>query len=166
MALPLQTIVATFVGFILSYAVFIGVYYMNIWRAKDFPFLSQLLFTDASNGTNYVQFNQTAILGADNRIDTTLLAEQGLPWLSTTFAVYVLATNLATTATFSHLLLWNYNDMKSGWAFAKWSNLKQILHPGNWNLRFWQSSTVDPSQDPETDPHYRLMLAYKDAPDW
>lgn len=45
MALPLQTIVASLVGSVFSYVVFLGVYYMNIWRAKDFPFISQLLFT-------------------------------------------------------------------------------------------------------------------------
>jgi hypothetical protein len=120
----------------------------------------------ASNGTNYVQFDQTAILDQNNLVNPSLLAEQGLPWVSTTFAVYVLATNLSTTATFTHLLLWNYKDMKTAWAFASLSNLKRVLHPKSWNLRFWQSTTNNPEDDPETDPHYRLMLAYKDAPDW
>jgi hypothetical protein len=45
MALPLQTVVAYFVGTVLSYVVFVAIYYQNLWRAKDFPFLSQLLFT-------------------------------------------------------------------------------------------------------------------------
>jgi hypothetical protein len=120
----------------------------------------------ASNGTTYVEFNQTAILDSNNLISPELLAEQGLPWVSATFAVYVLTTNLSTTATFSHLLLWNYNDMKTAWAFATLANLKRVLHPKSWNLRFWSSSSKDPADDPETDPHYRLMLAYKDAPDW
>jgi hypothetical protein len=120
----------------------------------------------ASNGTTYVQFNQTAILDSNNLINPDLLAEQGLPWVSATFAVYVLTTNLSTTATFSHLLLWNYNDMKTAWAFATFANLKKTLHPRSWNLRFWRSSTTNPEDDPETDPHYRLMLVYKDAPDW
>jgi hypothetical protein len=75
-------------------------------------------------------------------------------------------TNLAICATFTHLLLWNYGDIKSGWAFASPANLKKTFNPKNWNIRSWTSPAHMPSEDPETDPHYRLMLAYTDAPDW
>ena len=41
----------TFIGYVLNIVVFLGLYYSNIWRARDFPFLSQLLFSPSSNST-------------------------------------------------------------------------------------------------------------------
>jgi OPT family oligopeptide transporter len=165
---PLQTLVNNFVGYILCIAVFIGVYYGNIWNAKKFPFLSQALFTDASNGTNFVQFNQTAVLTPDYKVDSALVAEQGLPYFAATFAVYILATNLSITATFSHLMLWNYNDLKSAWAFMSPAAIKSYLNPRSWNWHSWTAtdSKWGGDEDNEQDPHYRLMLTYKDAPNW
>jgi hypothetical protein len=67
-------------------------------------------------------------------------------------------------------MLWNYEDMKSSWSFISVASLKHMINPTRWNWRFWKSDTADSKwggiHDKETDPHYRLMLAYKDAPDW
>jgi OPT family oligopeptide transporter len=165
---PLQTLFNSFVGYVLCCVVFIAAFYGNLWDARKFPFLSQLLFTADSNGTSYVQFNQTAILSDKMEVDYNLLAQQGLPFFTTTFALFILANNLSITATFSHLYLWNYDDIKSAWAFMSLENLKGLFNPRAWNWKFWQ--TKDDRRggpdDTETDPHYRLMLAYKDAPDW
>lgn len=136
-----------------------GVYYNNVWDAQKFPFLSQLLFTAESNGTNYVTYNQTAILDANNRVDPVLVAEQGLPFYTATFAVASLTTNMAVTATFVHMLLWCYNDISSGWAFINRKNLRNLLRPTTWKWRFWQSNEEEHKArmlaDPNTDPHYR-----------
>jgi OPT family oligopeptide transporter len=166
MWLPLQSIVNNFAGYILCIAVFLGVYYMNIWRAQDFPFLSQLLFTADSNFTSYVEFNQSAILDANNKVSPTLLADQGLPYFATTYATYLLASNLAITATFTHMLLWNYDDLKSGWSFLTPSYLKSLGTLSNW--KFWQTDDKDNESvdSADIDPHYKLMLAYKEAPNW
>ena len=165
---PLQTLINNFVGYILCIAVFIGVYYGNIWNAQKFPFLSQALFTDASNGTNFVQFNQTAVLTPEYKVDSALVAEQGLPYFAATFAVYILATNLSITATFSHLMLWNYHDLKSAWAFMSPAAIKSNMNPRSWDWRIWTTtdSKWGGDDDTEQDPHYRLILAYKDAPNW
>jgi hypothetical protein len=67
-------------------------------------------------------------------------------------------------------MLWNFDDLKSAWSFASVANLKYLISPKRWNLRFWRTDTANSKwggpDDKETDPHYRLMLAYKDAPNW
>ncbi|KAF2398970.1 oligopeptide transporter [Trichodelitschia bisporula] len=164
MWLPFQTICNNLVGYMLCIFTFTAVYYSNLWNARDFPFLGQLLFTDKSNGTTYVQFNQSAILDSNYRVDHALLEKQGLPYFSPTYLVYILSTNMAITATCIHLLLWNYNDIKSGWAFASPANIKRVVSSGGW--KFWQSGDTRPTAEQEPDPHYKLSLAYRDAPNW
>jgi hypothetical protein len=167
---PLQTLFNSFVGYILCIAVFVGVYYGNIWDAQKFPFLSQSLFNgEASNGTSFEVFNQTAVINPEGKVDLGLVSENGgLPYFTSTFAIYILATNLSITATFSHLLLWNYNDIKSAWSFLSPANLKHAVNPARWNWRFWKkdNATWGGADDKEEDPHYQLMLAYDDAPNW
>lgn len=175
---PLQTLSNNLVGYFLCIFVFMvwscllpllhfrtnvlnlkGVYYNNVWDAKKFPFLSQLLFTAESNGTNYVTFNQTAILDSTNRVNQTLVDEQGLPFYTATFAVAQLTTNMALTATFVHMLLWNYDDISSGWAFINKENFRKVLRPTTWKWRFWETNDEEYKArmlaSPNTDPHYR-----------
>ena len=59
---PLQTLFNCMLGIIGCYIMFMGVYYGNLWRSLDFPFLSQELFDGASNGTSYVVWNQSLVL--------------------------------------------------------------------------------------------------------
>jgi len=56
------------------------------------PQLSQLLFYE--NGT---QYNQTLILNANYEVDPTLLAEQGMPYYSSTWVVNLLSSNMASS---------------------------------------------------------------------
>ena len=165
--LPLQTLTNNLIGYLLGICVFMGVFYMNIWRAKDFPFLSQLLFSGTSNGTHYDQYNQTALLDSDNVLNPEALDTLGIPYFASTYASYILTSNLAITATFTHMLLWNYDDMKSGWAFASMKNLKKLVHPQSWNYRFWKTnSEPEDETDENLDPHYKLMLRYENCPNW
>jgi OPT oligopeptide transporter protein len=146
-------------------AVFLGIFYGNIWRARDFPFLSQLLFSPASNSSGYITFNQTAVLDASGRLDEGLLAaEGGAPYMAATFAAYVLTQNMAITATFTHLILYNWEDLRSAFSFMSLSSLKNITKPSFW--MFWKENEPTEEEINEMDPHYRLMLQYKDAPDW
>jgi hypothetical protein len=152
-----------FVGYLICIIVFCGVYYGNIWESRKFPFLSQSLFTAASNGTNFEIFNQTAVLTSDYKVDPVLLAQQGLPYFTGTFAIFILATNLAITSTFSHLLLWNFDDMKTAWSFLRPSQLRKIFTIPFWT--FWkESKAISDNEVDIHDPHYLLMKAYKDAP--
>jgi OPT family oligopeptide transporter len=166
---PLQTLFNSFVGYIICIFVFVGVFYTNIWSSQKFPFLSQLLYSEQSNGTHYVEYNQSAVLNHTTwEVDDNLVAAQGLPYFTGTFALYILATNLSITSTFTHLLLWNYDDIKAAWAFLTPAGLKKVIKPHTWNWRFWQADDTQwgGPKDMETDPHYRLMLNYKDSPNW
>lgn len=82
--------------------------------------------------------------------------------MAATFASYVLTQNLAITATITHLLLYNWNDLKSAWAFFSWKNIKALRKPSTW--MFWKGDAAEDLE--ETDPHYQYMRAYKDVPNW
>ena len=75
---PLQTLANNLVGYTLCICVFMGVYYMNIWNAQDFPFLSQLLFSNTSNSTVYTEYNQSALLNTNNEVDPVQLDLLGI----------------------------------------------------------------------------------------
>jgi hypothetical protein len=160
----LQTEVNQLIGYGLNLIVFSAIYYGNIWRARDFPFLSQLLFTPESNSTSYQIFNQTNILNKHGHLDPAKLEVHGVPYMAATFASYVLTQNLAITATITHLILYNWDDLKDAWSFLSPSYLKTLMKPSAW--KFWEKS--EPTEDVmrNMDPHYKLMLDYKDAPDW
>ena len=87
--------------------------------------LSQVLFYQ--NGTEY---NQPLILNSNDEVDLALLAEQGLPYYAGTRVVTLLSSNRqvgdhrdllkltylkfqALAATFTHLLLWRFDDLHS-----------------------------------------------------
>jgi OPT family oligopeptide transporter len=166
---PFQTLFNSFVGYVLCICVFAGIYYGNIWRSRDFPFLSQVMFSQDSNSTSYVQYNQTAVLDPDTwAVDWDAVQTIGFPFFTGTFAIYLLASNLSITSTFTHLLLWNWNDLKASWAFMTPSAIAYGLNPANWNFRFWKTdeSKWGGEGDKETDPHYRLLLVHKDSPNW
>ncbi|KAN0091066.1 OPT oligopeptide transporter domain containing protein [Tylopilus felleus] len=158
MTIPLKAQFSNFIGYILCMVVFVAVFYKNIWQAQNFPFLSQLLYYE--NGT---QYNQTLILNSNYEVDPTLLAEQGLPWYSSTWVVNLLATNLGLAATFTHLLLWNLDDLRAAWSWASPRALKETWKTSNW--KFWQNDGMrNVDEEKELDPHYREMLKYPDAP--
>ncbi len=143
-----------------------GIYYSNVWRARDFPFLSQLLFSPSSNSTLYQTFNQTAVLAPDGHVDDVLLQQEGVPYMSATFAAYVTTQNLAISATITHLILYNWDDLKSAWSFLSPASLRKIFKAETW--AFWKHTKKEPTAEEleAMDPHYRLMLRYTDAPNW
>jgi OPT family oligopeptide transporter len=158
MTIPLKAQVSNFIGYVLCIVVFLGVYYRNVWNALALPFLSQELFY--ANGTLY---NQTLILNDQLEVDPVLLQEQGLPYYAASWVVQLLTTNLGMAATFTHLLLWNRDDLRLAWSWAFPSNIKRSLAHFNW--KFWQESGMrNIDEEEETDPHYREMLKYPDAP--
>lgn len=81
------------IGIMLTYVLMAAMYYGNVWRAKDFPFMSQAIFvrfpqpmhiggklltaghfTQSENGS---QYNQTALL-TDGKFDPVKYAELGV----------------------------------------------------------------------------------------
>ncbi|KAF8071803.1 OPT oligopeptide transporter protein-domain-containing protein [Lyophyllum atratum] len=160
MAIPLKAQFSNFIGYILCMVVFVAVYYKNIWQSKNFPFLSQELFYE--NGTVY---DQLLILNDKFEVDPALLAEQGLPFYAGTWVVQLLTTNLGMAATFTHLLLWNRDDLRNAWTWMKPTELKRMWDNFNW--RFWKDDGMRAQSDvtnEDIDPHYREMLKYPDAP--
>jgi hypothetical protein len=170
--LPLNTLFNEFVGYIGCIIFFMGLYYSNTWKAQDFPFLAQKLYDAASNSTNFVSYNQTTILNSAFEVDAAKLAQVGTPWLTSSYLGYLITSNMGFTATFVHMLLWNFNDIKHGWAWASPSNLKKIIQPSAWKV--WASSESPEAlnerkqNDPSLDPHYKLMLKnlYAEVPLW
>lgn len=169
---PLQTQVNQMLGIMGCYMLFMGIYYTNQWRSQDFPFLSQELFDGSSNSTNYVVYNQSAILNEDFRIDNAKLEAAGIPYLTGTYIGYLITSNMGLTATLTHMMLWNWDDIKGGWAWAAPSELAKLLRKETW--MFWRQHETSEElfnrkqNDPNLDPHYKLMMrnGYKEIPMW
>ncbi|RDK41660.1 OPT superfamily oligopeptide transporter [Aspergillus phoenicis ATCC 13157] len=169
---PLYAMTNNFIGYLGCIILFMAIYYANIWRSQDFPFLSQLLYYGDSNSTYYHEYNQTLILNSEYIVDPAALKEQGLPWLTGTYVVYLITSNMGVTATLTHMLLWDFDDIKVGWAWAAPSKLKKWLKPETY--KFWANQETPEERlarrvnDDTLDPHYRLMLRnlYQDTPLW
>ncbi|KAA6414084.1 MAG: hypothetical protein FRX48_02446 [Lasallia pustulata] len=138
---------------VLCIAIFTGAYYSNIWNAQSSPFLSQVLFSEASNIMNPVQWNQTAMIGPDNIIDKAALVSEGLPWFATSYAISCLVANMAVTAAITHLYLYFWPEMKGVYAFLSARSLKRLLRLRTWNLKFWESGRVPDENQDHYDPH-------------
>lgn len=164
--LPLQTLCNAFLGFVICTAMYIGLYYSNVWNAQNFPFLSQSLFSNKSNSTLFDVYNQTLILDAKNELNVAALDTVGLPFFATTNAAYLLTTNLGITATIVHMLLWELPILRESFTMPKWSSIK------NFNLKFSQRKTaegdikLEEKSTADMDPHYKQMLAYKEVPSY
>lgn len=70
------------------------------------------------------------------------------------------------------MFLWNYQEIKAGWAWAKPSNLRKLFKPKTY--KFWQNQETPQERlarkqaDTTLDPHYKLMLRnlYPESPHW
>lgn len=162
----MDALISMGVGTILCISLFSGVYFTNVWNAQNYPFLSQVLFSRQGNSTNFIQWNQTAVIGSDNRIDPVALKAEGLPAFAGSYVVNILTSNMAISAGIVHLLLYNWNDLKPVLEIFKPSNFRKIFLPRTWNV-FSKDSANEFEQPQENyDPHYKLMLAYKPVPNW
>jgi len=101
MAVPLVASVNYLFGYFLCIIVYMGVYYSNLWDAQNFPFLTQELYYGNSTQGNYFVYNQSAILDSNNKLNETALAIEGIPYMATTYVIYLMATNLSISATFT-----------------------------------------------------------------
>ncbi|KAI9452586.1 OPT oligopeptide transporter protein-domain-containing protein [Russula earlei] len=156
-AIPLRTQVSALIGYFFCIITLLAVYYNDFWSSKNLPFLSQDLFYE--NGTLY---NQTLILNDKHEIDPTLLANQGLPYYAATWVASFLAVNMGLAATFTHLLLWNRDDLRLAWSWMSRDSLKKMQDGFNW--RFWKPGKREAPADADIDPHYREMLKYREVP--
>ena len=167
---PLQTLTNAFIGYVGCTILMISLYYANVWNALDFPFLSQLLYDSSSNFTSYAPYNVSLILTPENEINSTALAENGIPNLTASYVSYLITTNMGMTATLVYMLLWNYDDIKEGWSFIRVPDWKKLKTPSAW--MFWKSTESEEERkrkiltDDTIDPHYKLMVDYDEVPQW
>jgi hypothetical protein len=158
------------IGYLGCTVLLISIYYANIWRSQDFPFLSQFLFDQTSNSTNYVTWNTTNIFTPGFIIDEAAVDAQGIPWLTGSYIAYLITSNAGITAAVVHMFLWNYDEIKGGWAWANMANLKRLVTPSTYV--FWKNSGARTEEekkriraDPTLDPHYKMMVDYNEVPD-
>jgi hypothetical protein len=163
---PMDSLISQGIGVAICVCLFSGAYYTNLWNAQNFPFLSQVLFNEASNATNPIQWNQTAVIGSDNKIDPDALAVEGLPWFATSYALSILVQNMCIAAAITHVFLYHWNDLKAVVGSYSIANLKRKLNPTNWGIGFLKESAAAPRFEEHYDPHYKLMLNYKPVPSW
>ncbi|KAG6331947.1 hypothetical protein ID866_7144 [Astraeus odoratus] len=153
MAIPLKVMFSAMIGYLISLIVMSSVYFGNVWKAKNFPMLSQLLFYE--NGTVY---DQTLIIDGNYEVDPALVAEQGLPYFASSWVAYNIAATLSLGAIITHFLLWNRDDLRGAWG---WMNLNAIREMWqNFEWKFWKDDGTHPQPDPleNLDPHYAQML--------
>lgn len=169
---PIVTLTNSFIGYILCIVLFMGIYYGNIWRSQDFPFMSQLLYDSASNSTVFSEYNLTQLITPEHQIDQAGLKANGIPYLTGTYVAYLITTNMGCTATIVHMLLWNWADIKAAFFFLHPDSLKKLLQPSFY--LFWKNgmSKEDHKKavlaNPDMDPHYKLMVQndYDEVPNW
>jgi OPT oligopeptide transporter protein len=161
---PMDSLIGQGVGICGCIVVVSAAYYGNLWDVQKFPFLSQDLFSAASNAASPIEWNQTAVIASDNRIDPAALAIEGLPYFVTTYGINLLVTNMSVTTCFIHMLLWYWIDMKAAFEPFAPANLRRLISR-EYRTTWKNSSEPEPNED-HFDPHYKLMMAYKAVPDW
>jgi hypothetical protein len=134
-----------------------AVYYGNIWRGQDFPFMSQAIFD-----TNGNQYNQTAIL-TDGRFDKSKYDAIGPAYFSATNALFLIVDNLSIGAALTGVFLFNWPELKPIIAMFDVRGLKARCTNG-WRFFLFGNGEVFDSEN--HDEHYLKMKAYKPIPQW
>jgi OPT family oligopeptide transporter len=168
MWMPFRTLVNEVFAYIFSIGIYMGLYYGNVWQALKFPFLSPMLYSEKSTSKKYVPYNTTAILNKKFEVQEELLSKYGLPFKTSASVLASTGISMAISATFTHMFLWHFQDLKSAWSFFTVENFKKLSRPKEWNLKFWtwENKPVTQEEADAIDPHYGLMTAYKDIPQW
>ncbi|TFY65225.1 hypothetical protein EVJ58_g2107 [Rhodofomes roseus] len=136
---PLWFQINSYIGICFTYILMSAVYYGDIWKAKNFPFMSQAIF--AEDGSEY---NQTALL-TNGRFDQEKFSKLGPAYFSATNALGLVTANLSLGALVTHVVIWHWQDLKPFF---------QSLNP--WNKSVFLVY----------DAHYEKMKAYKQIPRW
>ncbi|TFK88965.1 OPT oligopeptide transporter [Polyporus arcularius HHB13444] len=132
---PLATQLSLYSGVVVCILAFCFCYSQNVWHAQNFPFLSQLLFYE--NGTEY---DQLSILNDDFTLNTTKLAQQGLPYYAASQTLTQLSRTAYIGTAVTHFFIWHFKDV--------WDVVK--------NVRTKECQ----------DLHYQKMKVYKEVPLW
>jgi OPT family oligopeptide transporter len=168
MWMPYRTLVNEVVSYLISIGIYMGLYYGNVWQSLKFPFLSPMLFSEKSTAKRFIPYNTTAILNKKMEVQDSLLEKYGLPYKTSASIFATTGLNAAISATFIHMFIWHYQDLKSAWSFFTIANFKKLGKPKEWNLKFWtwKNKVITQEEANAIDPHYGLMMAYDDIPQW
>ncbi|PBK87532.1 OPT oligopeptide transporter [Armillaria gallica] len=137
---PLQTQVNSYIGMLFGYIVLTASYYSNVFNGRDILWMSTSLF-----GKDGETYDQEAVIDSNYHLNTTAIAEVGLPRYTTTYAISQLCYNLSLGSAVTYVLLWHWQELKA--AFG--------------GLRFLKRGHADVD-----DPHYNEMKKYKEVPQW
>ncbi|GAO19883.1 hypothetical protein UVI_02051130 [Ustilaginoidea virens] len=162
---PVSSLISQGIGVCGCVILFAGIYYNNVWDAMSYPFLSQLIFSNTSSAESPVQWNQTAAIGPDGKINMDAVNSLGLPSFSASNVLNILLTNMCIAAAVTHLFLWYPAEIKVAFAFLKPKCIRDSVR----GLPGWLSNPAAnrrEEMEDNYDPHYALMKCYKPCPDW
>ncbi|KAL2542297.1 Oligopeptide transporter 6 [Abeliophyllum distichum] len=111
-------------------------YWSNLYNAKNFPIFSEDLFQ-----INGAQYNTSAVINSDFRLDKSAYNKSGPLYLSTFFAMTYGIGFATLSSTLVHVLLFHGSDI-------------------------WKQSKSAFKSNKKMDIHTRLMKAYKQVPLW
>lgn len=114
LSLPFKQQVNTWIAYIIWYPAMLGLYYSNVWNAKNYPFMSTSLF--AANGST---FSTTSILNEHGVVDETKLEQAGLPHMTSSTVWGYFTQNLAIGALIAHVLIFYSKDTILAWKQAR-----------------------------------------------
>ncbi|KAM0742629.1 hypothetical protein ACQRIT_002806 [Beauveria bassiana] len=170
---PLSSLISQGIGITGCIILFCGVYYSNIWDAKKFPFLSQLIFSDESTAGSPVEWNQTAAIGLDGKIKMEAVQELGLPNFASSNVLNILLTNMCIAAAITHLIIWYPTEIKAAFQFlnlnrilARFKSAQGRLRPSPQTQPAGAQASSGRESEAHYDPHYLLIQEYKECPDW
>jgi hypothetical protein len=102
------------------------------------------------------------ILDANNNLNETALAIQGIPWFSATNALYYVGSNLAIGATITHVLVWFMPSIVEGKNLRSHFPVLILLRADSLVITAFQQYKSRQTRD----EHYQKMLAYDEVPMW
>lgn len=114
LSLPLKQQVNAWIGYGIWYVVMLGLFYGNVWNAKNYPFMSSSLFR--SNGS---VLSTTAITNNDSTINYDKLEQAGVPHLTSSTVWGYFTQNVAIGALITHVILFYGKDMVRAWKEAR-----------------------------------------------
>ncbi|CAA7268243.1 unnamed protein product [Cyclocybe aegerita] len=103
---PLSTLMSLYAGCAVCMIAFCACYAMNVWHAQNFPFLTQLLYSQ--NGTEY---DQLSILNPDFTLNEEKLAVQGLPWYAASQLLFKISRTMYIGAAVTHFFVWHFRTV-------------------------------------------------------
>jgi len=122
LSLPFKQQLNSWIGYGVWYCAMLGLYYNNVWDAKNFPFMSSSLFR--SNGSVYPT---SAIINTEGTIDAGKVRAIGLPSLTSSTVWGYFSMNLAIGALISHVIIFYGKDMIKAWKQSR-SETQPDLH--------------------------------------